>query len=305
MGSPDFAIPSFKKIYESHHKIVAIVTQPDRPKGRGLKLQPPAVKRTAESLFITPIIQPIKLNDPQFLTQLKNLKADLYVVVAFRILPEEIFMIPPKGTINLHPSLLPKYRGAAPIHWALISGEKETGVTIIKITREIDAGGILLQRKLMIHDNETAGSLHDRLSVFGAQVLLEAIDLIENEQIQVKAQDDTLATSAPKLNKEICHISFNQPAEKVKNWINGLSPVPAAFAYLDQKVIRFYRAIVIDSKKYNIAPGTVIQIENGEIHISCQPGKIAVIEMQKEGKKRMSSEEFLRGSPLKVGEIFI
>jgi methionyl-tRNA formyltransferase len=304
MGSPGFAIPSFKKIYESHHKIVAVVTQPDKPRGRGQKLQPSAIKHLAESFSITPIFQPVKLNDPQFLSQLRNLEADLYVVVAFRILPEEVFLIPPKGTVNLHPSLLPKYRGAAPIHWALINGEKETGVTIIKITHDIDAGGILLQRKLMVHDNETAGSLHDRLAVFGAQILLEAINFIENNQIQEKTQNNTLVTFAPKLTKEICHISFNQPADKVKNWINGLSPIPAAFAYLDHKVIRFYKAKVINTEESYMAPGTITQIEKSEIHICCQPGTIAVLELQKEGKKRLSTEEFLRGNPLKIGEVF-
>ncbi len=304
MGSPDFAIPSLRKISSSRHRIVGVVTQPDKPRGRGQEMLPTAVKKFALDLNISPILQPVHLKDTEFIRQLSMLKADLFVVVAFRILPMEVFAMPRQGTINLHPSLLPRYRGAAPINWTIINGEKETGITIIKITHDIDAGNILLQEKVPVLVDETAGSLHDRLSEMGADLLLEAIDAIADGKAMLKAQDNTLATPAPKIKREDCHISFRQPAEKVKNRIHGLSPYPAAFASLNNKIIKFYRVRVIDQVSRPAAPGTIIQAGNGEVHVACEPGIVSILELQREGKRVLGTEEFLRGQRVLTGEIF-
>ncbi len=305
MGSPEFALPSFQAITKSHHKIIGVVTQPDRPKGRGQILQPTSIKKVAQENQISPIFQPQKLLDYTFIDDLKSLTPDLFVVVAFRILPEEVFSIPPKGTINLHPSLLPKYRGAAPIHWTIINGEKETGATIIQITRKIDSGGIILQKKMPIYDDDTAGSLHDRLSSFGADLLIEAINAIDQGDIFIRKQDDNLATPAPKIDKDTCHISFKQSADKVKNWIHGLSPFPTAYAILNNKNINLFKAKVVDINPIIQEPGRIINIDNGKIHVACQPGVISILELQREGRKRLSSSEFLRGYRLKIGDVFI
>ncbi|RMD91528.1 MAG: methionyl-tRNA formyltransferase, partial [Calditrichaeota bacterium] len=200
MGTPEFAIPSLKKLYESHHEIVGVVTAPDKPVGRGLKLQPPPVKKIAVQYGL-PLTQPEDLRAPAFIDWLKQRKADIFVVVAFRILPPEVFTLPPKGTINLHSSLLPKYRGAAPINWAIINGEKETGVTTIYIEEKVDAGDIILQKKVQIGEDETAGELHDRLANLGAEILLKSLNLIEKDQAPRQKQSGE-ATRAPKITSE-------------------------------------------------------------------------------------------------------
>ncbi len=305
MGTPDFALPSLQKLYSSSHHIAGIVTQPDRPRGRGKKLMPPPVKQYALDKGITNIWQPEKLTDEKFQESLRQHHADVFVVVAFRILPETVFTMPEMGTVNVHPSLLPRYRGAAPINWTIIRGEKETGVTIIKISREIDAGGIMMQERVPIGENETAGELHDRLAVLGADLLLSAMDEMESGTAQVVPQDSSFATPAPKLNREDCHLSFHQPAEQVKNWIHGLSPLPTAFAYLNQQRIAFFRAEVVHQHDVPEIPGTVIQAGEEGLQVCCEPGVISVLELQKEGKKRMSVEEFLRGFQISAGDRFI
>jgi len=303
MGTPQFAIPSLEKIYHSHHKLVAIVTQPDRPKGRGKKVSPPPVKEFAIQDNINPVFQPISLKDPKFIATLQKLNADIFVVVAFRILPEEIFQIPPRGTINLHPSLLPKYRGAAPINWTIINGEQITGVTTIFIKNEIDAGNVILQKPVEIMPDETAGSLHDRLAETGADSLLESLNLIASGEVEVKKQDDAVASKAPKLTKEICHINFNRPAEQVRNWIHGLSPFPGGYAFLNNKILKFFRATVIPSENYNKVPGEIINITSDELWIACKSGAVSILELQLEGHMRMPIEDFLRGHPLRIAEI--
>ncbi len=304
MGSPDFAVTSLKKIIGSRHTVVGVVTQPDKERGRGQKLIPTPVKQAAIVSSISPIFQPVSLKDEDFIERLRNLQADLFVVVAFRILPEQVFSIPPKGTINLHPSLLPKYRGAAPINWTIINGETESGVSIIRISKDIDAGNILLQKKMVVYPEETAGSLHDRLAESGAELLLEAIENISRNQLAPIPQQDQYATPAPKLTKELCHLSFDQPAEKVKNWIHGLSPYPAAFCLYRDKTLKIYRARVLDHESYQAAPGTVLKADEGELQIACKPGILQILELQREGKRRMSTEEFLRGQKISVGESF-
>ncbi len=285
--------------------MVGIVTQPDRPRGRGKTTVPPPVKIAALKYNLQPILQPEKLRDEKFVDTLKQINADLFVVVAYRILPEEIFTIPVFGTINLHPSLLPKFRGAAPINWTIISGESETGNTIIKISKEVDAGEIILQRRTPVFPDETAGELHDRLASSGAELLLEAIDFIQKGSYSLQPQKNELATPAPKLTKEHCHLSFNQPAPVVKNWIHGLSPLPTGFAFYQGERINFYRARVVNEDPINAPAGTILEANSDKLKIVCAPGIIEILELQREGKRRLFTADFLRGFTLKEGTLFL
>ncbi len=302
MGTPEFAVPSLTIIARSSHSIVGVVTQPDRPRGRGQKRQPPPIKMAALELGLSPILQPERLGDPQFIAQLTQLNADLFVVVAFRILPESVFTIPPLGTINLHPSLLPRYRGAAPIHWAVIQGETTTGVTTIFIRKEVDAGNIILQKSVPIREGETAGELHDRLATIGAELLLETINRIATGTVpSPKPQDPRLVTHAPKLTREIAQLNFQQPAHRVQQWILGLSPYPGAYTYWRDKQLKIYRARALD-EAVTADPGTIVQLLEDGLVVACQPGKIVFTEVQLEGKKRMSAGAFIRGYRPRVGE---
>jgi len=304
MGTPEFAVPSLQKIHQSSHQIVGVVTQPDRPRGRGQKVLPSPVKQFALEHHLHPILQPEKLKEEKFLQALRELNADVFVVVAFRILPEEVFTMPVLGTVNLHPSLLPRYRGAAPINWAIIEGEKVTGVTTIFIRKEIDAGSIILQKEVPIGEDDTAGTLHDRLAAEGADLLLETLNLIAAGEVKTTRQDEGLVTRAPKLTREIAHLNFNQPAPKVKQWIHGLSPYPGAYAYYQGKMVKFYRAEVISTEKVTAPPGTIVKAEKDQLWIACNPGIIAILELQMQGKKRLGVAEFLRGNQMTVTERF-
>lgn len=305
MGTPQFAIPSLEKIFHSEHKLVGIVTQPDRPRGRGQNLLPQPVKRFAIDHHIEPILQPLSLKDEYFIADLRKLEADLFVVVAFRILPDVVFDMAPKGSINLHPSLLPNYRGAAPINWAIIKGEKITGVTIIYIRKEIDAGNIILQKKEPLHEDDTAGTLHDRLSKVGADLLMKAIDNIAENKVQTYSQNPELVTKAPKLTAEMTHLNFDQPALNVKNWIHGLSPFPGAYGIHNGSQIKFYRASIIDKDYKNGIPGSVNRINKNQLWINCNPGIISILELQLEGRRKLKIEEFLRGYKIKENDYFV
>ncbi|MFQ5822924.1 MAG: methionyl-tRNA formyltransferase [bacterium] len=304
MGTPEFAIPSFKTIMESSHELVGVVTSPDKPVGRGLKIQPTPIKKVALD-FNIPILQPIHLKDSEFINQIKSLNAHLFVVVAFRILPLEVFKIPPKGTINLHASLLPKYRGAAPINWAIINGEKETGVTTIYIQEKVDAGDIILQKKAAIGDDETAGELHEKLATIGAELLLETINLISENRAPRSYQTGEV-TKAPKLTKELGHIQWEEPASKIRNLIRGLSPWPGAYTYLNGKLIKIFRTKISAKSEVAKVPGEIIAIKSkeGYIEVTTGSGHIEIFELQLEGKRKMLTNEFLRGHVLEVGEIF-
>jgi len=304
MGTPEFAVSSLEKLIHSPHTVMGIVTQPDKPRGRGKRLAPSPVKSFAESNQIPAILQPLSLRDPAFLKDLQSLHADIFVVVAFRILPEAVFSMPPLGTINVHPSLLPKYRGAAPINWTIINGETETGVTIMQISKGIDAGGILLQQRIAIYPDETAGSLHDRLAAIGSDMLLETLQKFQDHHIKPTVQDDSLATPAPKITKEDCHISFNQPADQVKNWIHGLSPFPTGFALLRGERINFYKALQVSVLESGQPPGTIVKVSSDGLFVACCPGILNILEMQRQGKKRLQAAEFLRGFPIKSQERF-
>jgi methionyl-tRNA formyltransferase len=293
MGTPEFAVPSLEILMKNNYDIVAVVTAPDKPAGRGLKLNESSVKKFAAEHSLK-ILQPLKLKDPVFLDELKSLKPDLQVVVAFRMLPEEIWSLPPLGTINLHASLLPDYRGAAPINWAIINGETETGITTFYIEKEIDTGKIIFQEKIEIGFEETAGELHDRMMIAGADLILNTVNAIEKGKAPSTRQLSIESSkNAPKLTREICKINWDQPTLEIFNLIRGLSPYPSAWTMLDSKIFKIYRAGKF-FKAPEKPPGTFIFSEK-ELRIATQDGYIIPKEVQMEGKKRMGVDEFLRG----------
>lgn len=292
MGTPDFAIPSLKILVESKHEVIAVVTAADKQRGRGQRISFTPIKKFAADKNI-PTLQPEKLkNNPQFVEDLKKYDADLYVVVAFRILPPEVFTIPQFGSFNLHGSYLPKYRGAAPIQWALINGETETGLTTFKLAEKVDTGNIYLQKKVEIFNEDSLGTLHDRLSEIGAQVVLETIDMIDGGNYKLSKQDDSLATPAPKITKETSLIDWNQPAIKVNNLVRGLSPIPCAHFVHTKKNIKIYRSEVVE--RTDLTPGKFFQSKT-ELQVGCGEKALRILELQQEGKIRMGIEEFLRG----------
>ncbi len=294
MGTPDFAVASLKKLLDNGCNIVGVITAPDKPAGRGLTLQQSAVKQyaTQHQLYI---MQPEKLKNPVFLEELKNLKADIQVVVAFRMLPELLWNMPPMGTINVHGSLLPQYRGAAPINWAIIHGETKTGVTTFKLQQAIDTGDILLQTSIPIAENENAGELHDVMKETGAELLLKTLMGICDNSVQPVAQHSPMAIQhAPKLTTELCEINWNKPAEEVHNLIRGLSPVPAAFTFLDGKKLKIFRSLKI-LETHNLTTGDYITDHKNYLRFACTNGWIDIIELQAEGKKKLPVVEFLRG----------
>ena len=301
MGTPEFAVASLDKILESGINIVGVVTAPDRPAGRGYQLKTSAVKEYALSKGLH-IIQPEKLKSETFLEELKSLKADLQIVVAFRMLPEVVWNMPDLGTFNLHASLLPKYRGAAPINWAIINGEKETGVTTFFLNHEIDTGAIIDQRSIDIADNYNAGDLHDALKELGSNLVVDTIKKIANNSYHLKDQSkfsDNEINFAPKLNKDNCKIDWNKSPEEVHNLIRGLSPYPGAWTKI--KLLnsdkRFLMKIFSSSfiTKPGTIPGKVLQDDTG-LGVHCKEGMIYIKDLQLEGKKRMKAEELLRGT---------
>jgi methionyl-tRNA formyltransferase len=305
MGTPRFALPSLEKLWASDHDLAAVITRPDRPQGRGLRMTPPPVKIWAGEQQV-PVFQPEKLRDESFVRQLSELKADLFVVVAFRILPREVYTMPPKGTIDLHPSLLPQYRGAAPINWAIINGEVETGVTVFFIGEEVDAGDLILQRSVSIGSQETAGELSERLAHIGAQALLEAVDAIATGHPPRITQSTGEPSPAPKLKKEIGHIDWTKTAPQVNNLIRGLKPKPGAFTTLGGQTIKIHRALVIGETSKGAKPGQVVKADPRRgILVSTGEGQLHLQEVQLEGRKQMSSAEFLRGFCLKEGDLFV
>ncbi|MGE5430742.1 MAG: methionyl-tRNA formyltransferase [Syntrophomonadaceae bacterium] len=291
MGTPDFAIPSLKALLESHNSVIAVVTTPDKERGRGQKVTYTAVKEFALQNNIE-VLQPVSLKDESFTSRLKELQADLYVVVAFRILPKEVYTIPPKGAFNLHGSLLPKYRGAAPIQWAIINGEKETGLTTFFLQEKVDTGNVILKEKVEILDSDDFGSLHDKMSPVGAGLVLRTVDLIEKGDVPVETQDNTTATPAPKITKETAQIDWNKPAVQIQNLIRGLSPYPGACFIHNGKVIKIYKSSLNLEKK--LSPGEIYQTKT-EAVIGCGKDAINLLEVQAEGRRRMGIEEFLRG----------
>jgi methionyl-tRNA formyltransferase len=292
MGTPDFAIPSLKILLESKHKILAVVTQPDKERGRGQKVTFTAVKQFAFDQNI-PVYQPEKLkSNLEFVEQMKELQPDLFVIVAYRILPKEVFEIPKFGSFNLHGSYLPKYRGAAPIQWALINGDDETGLTTFKLAEKVDTGNIYFQQKVKINSDDNFELLHDRMSVIGAELVLKTVGLIENGNFELHQQNDSLASPAPKITKEICLIDWKKSALEIHNLVRGLSPHPAAYFNHNDKVIKIYKTEI--ARDINLNPFEFNQTKT-ELIIGCRKDALRILEIQLEGKKRMGIEEFLRG----------
>lgn len=296
MGTPEFAVASLDRLVETGKNVVAVITVPDKPAGRGQKLQESAVKQYAVSKGL-PVLQPSKLKDPDFLKQLKEFNADLQVVVAFRMLPEAVWSMPSLGTINLHASLLPQYRGAAPINRAIMNGETETGVTTFFLKHEIDTGDLIFSEKVPIGEDETAGELHDKLMHTGAELLLRTVQAIENGAMPAMPQTGPVK-HAPKLFKEDCRIDWNQPVAALHNFIRGLSPYPAAFTELNGNMLKIYRAKKIAMPHHEI-PGTFHTDGRTFLKVAATDGFISIEELQLEGKKRMKTEEFLRGYKIK------
>lgn len=305
MGTPEFAVPSLRVLLEHHYEIPAVVTASDKPRGRGRQVGFSPIKNFALERKL-PILQPERLNDPAFVRQLASLKPDLIVVVAFRILPKDVFTIPRFGSFNLHASLLPKYRGAAPIHWAIINGETETGVTTFFLQEKVDTGSVILQARVRIGPDETAGELHDKLAEVGAEVVLQTVRLIELGKATPRPQDDRLATPAPKIYKDDCRIDWTKSAQQVHNLVRGLSPTPCAWTMHAAKQLKIYRTAIDTGQtpSGNAKPGEVVRAEKDQLLVNTGDGVIVVREIQQEGRKRMSVEEFLRGYPLRVGDRF-
>jgi len=302
MGTPEFALPSLQILLRHNLSIVAVVTAPDRPQGRGRRISFSPIKEFALRKHL-PVLQPEHLKDPSFVTMLSSLQPDLIVVVAFRILPKEVFEIPRLGSFNLHASLLPKYRGAAPINWAIINGEQETGVTTFFLKERVDTGSIILQARVRIGPDETAGELHDKLSEVGAEIVLQTIRLIELGKVRTRMQDDSLASSAPKIFKEDCRIDWHKNSQQVHDFVRGLSPQPCAWTLHRGKLLRFFRTKQISWDIHrDLRPGAIADAEEGGLLVQTGKGLLSILELQQEGHKPMDVAEFLRGYRLGVGD---
>jgi methionyl-tRNA formyltransferase len=307
MGTPEFAVASLDAILRAGYTVVGVVTAPDKPAGRGMQLTGSAIKKYARAKELN-ILQPEKLKNPAFLEELRSLRADLQIVVAFRMLPEIVWNMPPMGTVNLHGSLLPQYRGAAPINWAVINGEKETGVTTFKLQHDIDTGNILLQESFPIGESETAGEVHDRMKGIGAALLVRTIDglvagtLVEKPQVDVSPVipgsppkiDPPQLKHAPRIFTETCRIDWNRPVTDIYNLIRGLSPFPAAFTHMDGKLLKIYHSEK-EIATPSMAPGAYTTDKKSWLKFAAADGYIRVTELQLEGKKKMRIEDFLRG----------
>lgn len=294
MGTPVFAVASLEKLVEAGCNIVGVVTSPDKPAGRGMHLQQSDVKKYAIEKGLK-VLQPDKLKNEHFLAELKSLQADLQIVVAFRMLPEPVWNMPPMGTINLHGSLLPQYRGAAPINWAIINGECITGVTTFKLKHEIDTGDVLLSQTIDILEEETAGTLHDKMKVVGADLLLKTVELIaSSEYEEIPQKYSNTLRSAPKIFTETCHIDWNNTSNNIYNLIRGLSPYPAAFSYLEGKKIKVFKAYP-EVVSVVSEPGTFETDGKNYLRFITTNGYVYLTDVQLEGKKRMNIQDFLRG----------
>ncbi len=304
MGTPHFAVPSLNILVENGYDIVGVITAPDRPAGRGQKLRFSPVKEYALKKELH-ILQPTNLKNKDFLAELESLQADLQVVVAFRMLPALVFEMPPKGCINLHGSLLPQYRGAAPINWAVINGETETGVTTFFIEQKIDTGELIYQEKIPIHKTDTAGDLHDRMMQIGANVILKTVQGIEDGTAprtpQVLPEGDI--KKAPKIYKSTCEINWDQSAETIYNHIRGLSPYPAAYTTLHNKKLKLFATNIVEEQEKYLAPGEIHTDGKNWLHIGTCDQALSILDLQLESKKRMPITDFLRGYKIESGTL--
>lgn len=305
MGTPEFAVQSLKKIHASGYDIAAVVTAPDKPAGRGAKLRKSAVKKFAEAEKL-PVLQPKNLKSPDFTEKLSTLEADVFIVVAFRMLPEVVWKMPPKGTINLHASLLPNYRGAAPINHVLINGEQETGLTSFFIRREIDTGNIILQKKIRIKKTDNAGSLHDKMMSEGAELLIETLKLIKSGKLKTISQDELITDenkikSAPKIFKEDCRINPEKPARDLYNFIRGLSPYPSAIAVLENiETEKRINVKIFEATEFETdtkLPVGSLQKADKRLILHCGEGALSIKKIRPQGKKSMQAKDFMNGYP--------
>lgn len=303
MGTPDFAVPCLQALLEGPDAVAAVVCQPDRPRGRGRKLEPPPVKRLAAAKGL-PVLQPESVKAPEFLAQLEAFAPDLLVVVAYgRILPAAVLRAAPLGAINVHASLLPRYRGAAPIQWALINGDGETGVSIMQLDAGMDTGPVLLTAREAIRPEDTAGTLAPRLAALGAQTLVQAVAGLKTGQLSPRPQEQALATQAPMLDKALGHLDWTQPAARLHCLIRGCDPWPSAYAFLQGRRYRFFKPVCVEQSS-DAAPGTICRADGSGLYVASGQGLLCLREIQPEGKRRMPLAACLHGTPLAPGLIF-
>lgn len=298
MGTPEFACPTLRTLIERGENVVAVVTQPDRPKGRGQQTLPPPVKVVAEEHGI-PVLQPVKVRLPESIEQIRALEPDLIVVIAFgQILPKALLDIPKHGCINVHASLLPRYRGAAPLNWCIINGECETGVTTMMMDVGLDTGDMLLKRATPIDPDEDTQSLHDRMSLLGGELLAETLDRLKAGELVPEKQDDSLTCYAAMMKKEDGLIDWTRSAQQIKNQVRGMTPWPGAFSFLDDKLLKVYK---VQTASGSGTPGTVVAAGRDGIEVACGEGSLLIRELQLEGKKRMAAGDFLAGYKVQPG----
>ena len=304
MGTPEFAVPSLQILVAAGYPVVGVVTATDKFGGRGgKKLLESAVKKAAVKLGI-PVLQPRNLKSPEFQRELADLRADLQIVVAFRMLPHAVWSMPTLGTFNLHGSLLPKYRGAAPINWAVIGGDKETGCTTFFIRQEIDTGDVLFRHRMPVGENDTAGDVHDRMMLEGSELVLRTVQAIQSGDYALDKQDDSLATPAPKLNKDNTRVDWSQPVGAVHNLIRGLSPWPGAWTMLNNDRVKLLRSRV-EEAVHDVPHGTLLTDDKTFVKVAAAGGYVHVEELQMAGRRRMRTEEYLRGGSFAPDARFI
>lgn len=302
MGTPDIAVPCLQKIIDEKHEVLAVVTQPDKPKGRGKKMAMPPVKELAVENNID-VYQPIKARDEEFIKTIKEINPDIIVVVAFgQILPKELIDIPKYGCINVHVSLLPKYRGAAPINWVIINGEEKTGVTTMYMDEGLDTGDMILTKEFKLDDKITAGELHDKMMVEGAEVLKETMDLIEEGKAPRTPQNHEEFTYAPIMDKELGHVDFNKSSREIHNLVRGVNPWPSAYAIYNEGKMKIWETEVLEEKSSK-QPGTILKTDKSGIKVSTNDGVILIKEIQMPNKKRMAVSEYIKGNSIEEGLI--
>lgn len=304
MGTPEIAATVLKSVLASRHEIIAVVTQPDKPKGRGHEMAFPPVKEVALEAGI-PVMQPQRAKDEAFIAELKALNPDIILVAAYgKLLPKAILDMPKFGCINVHASLLPKYRGASPIQWAVLNGDEKSGVTIMHMAETMDTGDIIMTKEVVLAKDETAGSLHDKLAEIGGPLLIEAMDALETGRAPRIRQNDEDATHVTMLDKTMGNLDFSKPAVQLERWIRGLNPWPTAYTKLDGKMCKLWKAEVLPAKEAkNVEPGTVIDVLKDGFDVLTGDGVLRVKELQLEGKRKMTAEEFLRGFSLEAGTV--
>jgi methionyl-tRNA formyltransferase len=298
MGTPEFAIPSLHVLLENDYHVVAVITAPDKPRGRGRKLSPSSVKSYALEHNI-PVLQPGNLKDPSFIKELRSYRANIQIVVAFRMLPEVMWSMPEYGTINLHASILPDYRGSAPINWVLINGESKTGLTTLFIKQEIDTGNIIFCEEEDIRYDDDAGTLHDRMMVKGGELVLKTVRAVEQGNFHVTKQDDTSdLKKAPKIFRDMCEINWDQDAGEIYNFVRGLSPFPGAWTVLNNKMYKIFKVQVVPGAEKIGNVGDYLTDSRSYLNIQCSESVVSIVELQPEGKRRMKIEDFFRGNRL-------